>query len=83
MKRGKLEIIKDILRIIQEKKSIKLTPLLRKSNLSSKRFYEYLKELKEKEFVIEKDKHLILTNKGFGYLNKYKNIIGFIEEFDL
>ena len=83
MKRGRLEIIKDILGIIQEKRSIKLTPLLRKSNLSSKRFYEYLKELKEKEFVKEKDKHLILTEKGFNYLSKYKNIIGFIEEFDL
>ena len=87
MKRGKLEIIKDILAIIQNNRSIKLTPLLRKSNLSSKSFYEYFNELKEKELIKEindrKNKKLIITEKGLDYLNKYKNIIGFIEEFDL
>jgi len=87
MKRGKLEIIKDILAIIQNSRSIKLTPLLRKSNLSSKSFYEYFNELKEKELIKEindrKNKKIIITEKGLDYLNKYKNIIGFIEEFDL
>jgi len=87
MKRGKLEIIKDILAIIQNNRSIKLTPLLRKSNLSSKSFYEYFNELKEKELIKEindrKNKKIIITEKGLDYLNKYKNIIGFIEEFDL
>jgi len=42
MKRNKLEIIQDILKIIkQNHNSIKPTPLLRKSNLSSSRFNEY------------------------------------------
>lgn len=87
-KREKLEVIKDILKIIQDNhNSIKLTPLLRKSNLSSKRFYIYLRELIEKEFVREmkdkKGKHISLTIKGHRYLEKYQNIVNFIEEFDL
>jgi len=89
VKRGKLEIIKDILIIIQShNNSIKPTPLLRYSNLSSQRFYEYLKELLEKEFIKEvrdkKGKKLIsLTDRGFKYLEKYRTIKGFIDEFDL
>jgi predicted transcriptional regulator len=87
MKRGRLEIIRDILGIIQENKSMKITPLLRKSNLSSKRFYEYFNEMIEKELIKEinnkKDKRIVLTEKGFDYLSKYKDIMGFIEEFDL
>ncbi len=87
-KREKFEVIRDILKIIQENhNSIKVTPLLRKSNLSSKRFYIYLRELMKKEFVREmKDrngKHLSLTIKGHRYLEKYQNIINFIEEFEL
>jgi len=53
-KRNRLEIIKDILKIIQDNhNSIKITPLLRKSNISSKRFYEYIKELQNKGFVMK------------------------------
>ena len=72
-KRNKLEIIKDILNIIQENRSIKPTPLLRKSNLSSSRFKEYYSELLQKEF----------TKKGREYLEKYFVIISFIDEFEL
>jgi predicted transcriptional regulator len=88
MKRNKLEIIQNILRIIQEShNSIKPTPLLRKSNLSSSRFSEYLQDLLEKGFIEEKQfnnsKVIALTKKGFTYLEKYKTILGFIEEFEL
>ncbi|MBT4377015.1 winged helix-turn-helix transcriptional regulator [archaeon] len=88
MKRSKLEIIQDILKIIQQNHNeIKPTPLLRKSNLSSSRFQEYFQDLLKKEFIIEKEtkagKIISLTEKGFRYLEKYKSIIGFIEEFDL
>lgn len=87
-KREKLEVVRDILKIIQENHNqIKLTPLLRKSNLSSKRFYIYLKELLDKEFIREmKDKngkHFSLTIKGHRYVEKYQNIVNFIEEFEL
>jgi predicted transcriptional regulator len=88
VKRGKLEIIKDILEIIKANhNSIKPTPLLRKSNISSARFKEYFSELIEKDFVHEIDhkgeKFLSLTDKGFLFLEKYKTIISFIEEFEL
>ena len=87
-KRNRLEIIRDILKIIQENKnSIKITPLLRRSNISSSKFKEYFSELLEKKFirdVNEKDgKKIVLTSKGFQYLEKYKTIIGFIDEFEL
>ena len=88
-KRGRLEIIKDILRVIQENRnSIKQTPLLRKSNISTAKFKEYSKELLEKEFIKETqnnygDKTISLTQKGYDFLEKYKTIINFIEEFEL
>ncbi len=88
-KRGRLEIIRDILKTIQENRnSIKYTPLLRKANISTSKFNEYYKELIEKEFVIELksnlgEKRISLTQKGFNFLEKYKTIINFIEEFEL
>jgi len=87
-KRNRLEIIRDILKIIQEhKNSIKPTPLLRRANISSSKFKEYLTGLLEKKFVKETNtkygKRISLTEKGFQYLEKYKTIIGFIEEFEL
>lgn len=89
VKRGKLEIIKDILKIIQENRnSIKPTPLLRKSQMSSARFKEYYLELIERDLIREiiderKDKRVILTDKGFKFIERYKTIVDFIEEFDL
>jgi len=88
-KREKLEIVKDILKIIQENRnSIKPTPLLRKSKLSSLRFKEYYAELKEKSLIREitgeeGEKFVMLTEKGFNFLEKYKTIVSFIEEFEL
>ena len=88
-KRERLEVIYDILRVIQKhNNSVKPTPLLRYSNLSSQSFSEYLKELFSKGFVREeKDKkgrkYITLTDKGFKYLEKYKLILGFIDEFEL
>lgn len=53
-KRDRLEVIYDILKVIQDKNnSIKPTPLLRYSNLSSQRFNEYYKELIEKRLIRE------------------------------
>ena len=87
-KRGKLEIIKDILKIIQDNhNSIKPTPLLRKSNISSARFEEYFNELLDKKFIKEfnhkGEKFISLAEKGFKFLEKYKTIVSFIEEFEL
>ncbi len=88
-RRDRLAVVYDILKIIrQHHNSIKPTPLLRYSNLSSQSFSEYLSELLEKGFVKEitdekGKKFLTLTDKGFRYLEKYKLILGFIEEFEL
>lgn len=89
MKRNRLEVIHDILRIIQNHhNSIKPTPLLRYSNLSSQSFQDYFLELIKKEFIREiadekGRKYISLTDKGFHFLEKYKLIIGFINEFEL
>jgi len=88
-KRAKLEIIRDILEIIKDNfNSIKPTPLIRKSNLSTSRFKEYYAELKNKGFIqeIEKGKNnrrISLTEKGSKFLEKYRTIVEFIEEFEL
>jgi len=82
-KRGRLEIIRDILKLIKEnRKGIKITPLLRRSGLSSKRFYEYLREMKMKGFVVQSE-NVRIAEKGEKYLDKYEVIVGFIEEFEL
>jgi len=88
-KRDRMEVIYDILRIIRDKhNSIKPTPLLRYSNLSSSSFNEYYIELMSKEFIKEIQdnkgkKYITLTDKGFKFLEKYQLITGFIEEFEL
>jgi predicted transcriptional regulator len=86
-KRARLEIIKDILTIIQKNHNeIKFTPLLRQSNISSSRFREYFDDLLKKGFIkeiSEKEKYISLTEKGYKFLEKYKTIISFIDEFEL
>lgn len=87
-KRGKLEIIYDILKIISDSRNkIKPTPLLRQSNISSSRFKDYFNELVEKEFIVEKNisgqRIIQITEKGIRFLDKYRSIVSFIDEFDL
>jgi len=90
-KRGRLQIIHDILLSIKNKGgSIKPTHLLYKSNLSHKMMNEYLDDLKMKGFVSEgeegkkrKTKIYLLTNKGYNYLSEYKTVLNFIESFGL
>ena len=84
-----MEVIFDILKIIMDRQnSIKPTPLLRYSNLSSSSFAEYYNELLSKGFIKEITdkkgrKYITLTDKGFKYLEKYRLILGFIDEFEL
>lgn len=88
-KRDKLEIIRDILKILKDNHGhIKMTPLLRKSNLSSKRFAEYRSELLERELIQEIEekktgKQILITPKGMEFLEKYKIIVNFVDEFNL
>jgi predicted transcriptional regulator len=87
-KRNRLEVIFDILKIVSDNRnSIKPTPLLRKSNLSSSSFSEYYSELVAKGFIreiSERDgQYVTLTDKGYKYLEKYRLILGLIKEFEL
>ncbi|VVB70680.1 Winged helix-turn-helix [uncultured archaeon] len=87
-KRDRLGVIFGILNYINlQHNSVKPTPLLRHSGLSSSSFTEYYQELIGKGFIkeiIDKNgKYATLTDKGFKYLEKYKTILGFIQEFEL
>ncbi|MBU0461945.1 MAG: hypothetical protein KJ574_05145 [Nanoarchaeota archaeon] len=88
-KRERLEVIFDILESIRaHHNSIRPTPLMRCSNLSSSSFSEYYSELIAKGFVKEIANHkgrkyITLTDKGFKYLEKYRLITGLIDEFEL
>lgn len=87
-KRERLEVIRDILKSIREKRSIKPTRLLYASNLSPQMFKEYINELLEKKFIEfeidKKDKKTFsLTKKGHEFLEEYKMIENFIDNFGL
>lgn len=88
-KRDRLEIIYTLLKVIQEKNnSIRATPLLRYTNVSSQSFKEYYDELLNKGFIREitdkkGNKLVSLSDKGFRFIEKYSYILGFIEEFEL
>ncbi|MBI4053193.1 MAG: hypothetical protein HY394_04100 [Candidatus Diapherotrites archaeon] len=88
-KRNRHEIIYGILKIVRDNhNSIRPTPLLRQSNISSQSFTEYFEELKAKGFIREefdKDnrKYVSLTDKGFKFLEKYRVFSEFINEFEL
>ena len=81
--------MRDILDIIKNNHKIKPTPLLRKSGLSSARFKEYYNEVLQRGLIKEiteensNNKYLILSERGFKFLERYRIIIDFIDEFDL
>ena len=87
-KRERLEVIKDILRVVRESRSIKPTRLLYSSNLSPQMFKEYVNELLKKGFIKMNDegdnkKTFSITNKGNEFLQQYKVIETFVENFGL
>jgi predicted transcriptional regulator len=90
-KRGRLQIIQDILGAIRDKGgSIKPTHLLYKSNLSHQMMNDYIDELKGKGFITEEmvgkkklSKQFALTQKGYSYLQEYRTVVKFIESFGL
>jgi predicted transcriptional regulator len=87
-KRERLEILKDTLKIIQENRNaIRPTILLRKSKMSSSRFKQYYNELIAQGFIKETthndEKFASLADKGYRFLERYRSIIEFIDEFDL
>lgn len=88
VKRERLEIIYDILKIIRNNNnSIRPTPLLRYSNLSTSSFNVYKEDMIQRKLVkiIEdnkNNKYYTLTDNGFKYIDKYKSIKEFCEDFN-
>ena len=87
-RRDRLQVIHDILRTIKDKGgNIKPTHILYKSNLSHQMMEEYLNELIEKDFILEKktgdSKTYSITQKGQEYLSQYKMIVNFVGGFGL
>jgi predicted transcriptional regulator len=87
-KRNRLEIIRDILKVIKDKNGrVKPTHVLYKSNLSHSMMKEYLDELILKGFIVEenstKNKTYSITKKGINYLEEYNTILTFTNSFGL
>jgi len=87
-KRERLEVIRDMLNIVKDNRKIKPTRLLYGSNLSPQMFKGYIDELVNKKFVKievdEKDKKFFsLAKKGQDFLQEYKLIENFVENFGL
>jgi len=87
-KRERLEVIRDMLTIVKDNRKIKPTRLLYGSNLSPQMFKEYIDELVNKKLVKlevdEKEKKFFsLTKKGHDFLQEYKLIENFVENFGL
>ena len=87
-KRERLEVIRDIIKSINTSRQIKPTRLLYASNLSPQMFKEYVNELISKGFIkfeIDKKekKTFSLTPKGQEFLQEYRVIENFVENFGL
>ena len=87
-RRGRLEIIADILRSIKNKGGgIKPTHLLYKSNLSHAKLKEYVDILLEKGMIEEKEvkgrKMFIMKEQGYKFLLEFNRIKEFSDSFGL
>ena len=87
-KRERLNVIKDILLAVRENRNIKPTRLLYASNLSPQMFKDYVDELLKKKLIkLESDdkgkKTFSLTSKGYEFLEQYRVIENFIQNFGL
>jgi len=87
-RRGRLEIIADILKSIKNKEGkIKPTHLLYKSNLSHAKLKEYVNILMKKGMIEEKEvkgrKMFIMKELGYKFLSEFERIKEFSDSFGL
>lgn len=87
-KRGRMEIISDMLEIVQSKPGgIKPTHLMYKANLSHKQMKIYLDELTDKSLIGEREekggKRIIVTAQGRDFFFQYKRVKEFEKTFGL
>ena len=87
-KRSRIDIVLDMLISIQDKGGeIKPTHLMYKSNLSHKQMGIYLDDLISKSIIMKTKKknyeYFVLTDKGFDFLKKLKEMKEFEKTFGL
>ncbi len=87
-RRGRMEIVMDMLTSIQEKGGkIKPTHLMYKANLSHKLMNTYLEDLMKNELVAEVEgkhsKYLIIKEKGLNFISEFRKMKQFQETFGL
>ena len=87
-KRERLDVIRDILQVVRDNRQIKPTRLLYASNLSPQMFKDYVDELLNKKFITliedkKGKKFYSIDRKGHDFLQEYKVIENFIENFGL
>ena len=88
VRRSRLDIVTDMLLAVQEKQGrIKPTHLMYKSNLSHSQMQGYLDDLLGKDLIqkiVQKGyDYIILTDKGFEFLNKLREMKDFEQAFGL
>jgi predicted transcriptional regulator len=86
-KRTRLEVIRDILELLRNKKDIRITHLIYKSNLSNNSIKPYILDLLEKELIREtnngKNKFFNISPKGLEFLEEFHKIKIFSESYGL
>jgi len=79
-RRHRLDIFADILRLARN--GTKVTRLVYQANLNFTIIKKYLQKLTEKGFVESYNSHIYTTEKGFEFLGKYDEIMGFLNTID-
>ena len=87
VKRNRIDIIEDMLRLMSDRKGVKKTHLMYKSNLSHRQLTSYLEELVEKNFVEKTQnkncEYILITPNGRKFLDKIKEMKEFESAFGL
>ncbi len=86
-KRTKLEVIRDLLKVLQGGRNVKITHLIYKANLSNNSIKPYIENLLKnhmiEEVLEEEKKYYRISEKGIEFLREFEKIKVFSESFGL